>query len=130
VLWDNIFNKLVSFDCRNICVCGVFNAVWYGTEQRSVGISNSQVGSTAFNHFIDRNFLVDLPLHGRNYTWFRGDGKSMSHIDHFLLSDSWCLTWPSCSQIASTRGLSDHCPLVLCVDEENWGPKPLRMLKC
>jgi len=28
------------------------------------------------------------------------------------------------------HGLSDHCPLVLFVDEENWGPRPLRMLKC
>ncbi|CAJ2678702.1 unnamed protein product [Trifolium pratense] len=28
------------------------------------------------------------------------------------------------------RGLSDHCPLVLATDEEDWGPRPLRMLKC
>ncbi|CAJ2670936.1 unnamed protein product [Trifolium pratense] len=28
------------------------------------------------------------------------------------------------------RGLSDHCPLVLAADEEDWGPRPLRMLKC
>ncbi|CAJ2669290.1 unnamed protein product [Trifolium pratense] len=28
------------------------------------------------------------------------------------------------------RGLSDHCPLVLVADEEDWGPRPSRMLKC
>ncbi|PNX67898.1 cysteine-rich receptor-like protein kinase, partial [Trifolium pratense] len=28
------------------------------------------------------------------------------------------------------RGLSNHCPLVLAADEEDWGPRPLRMLKC
>ena len=28
------------------------------------------------------------------------------------------------------RVLSDHCPLLLFVDEENWGPRPSRMLKC
>jgi len=55
---------------------------------------------------------------------------NLSHIDRFSLSDRWCLTWPNCLQLASTRGLSDHCPLVLSIDEENWGPKPLRMLKC
>ncbi|GAU23538.1 hypothetical protein TSUD_40160, partial [Trifolium subterraneum] len=31
---------------------------------------------------------------------------------------------------AKLRGLSDHCPLLLSVDEENWGPRPVRMLKC
>ncbi|PNX65585.1 cysteine-rich receptor-like protein kinase, partial [Trifolium pratense] len=28
------------------------------------------------------------------------------------------------------RGLSDHCPLVLYANEEDWGPRPSRMLKC
>lgn len=28
------------------------------------------------------------------------------------------------------RGLSDHVPLMLQIDEVNWGPRPLRMLKC
>ncbi|MCI81725.1 endonuclease/exonuclease/phosphatase family protein, partial [Trifolium medium] len=32
--------------------------------------------------------------------------------------------------MAQLRGLSYHCPLVLVASEENWGPRPLRMLKC
>ncbi|GAU35134.1 hypothetical protein TSUD_394590 [Trifolium subterraneum] len=32
--------------------------------------------------------------------------------------------------MAQLRGLSDHCPLVLTTKEENWGPRPSRMLKC
>ncbi|MCI40567.1 cysteine-rich receptor-like protein kinase, partial [Trifolium medium] len=31
---------------------------------------------------------------------------------------------------AQLRGLSDHCPLVLSANEDNWGPRPARMLKC
>jgi len=54
----------------------------------------------------------------------------MSRIDRFLLSDRWCQTWPNCFQMAMSRGLSDHCPLVLSIDVENWGPKPMRQLKC
>ena len=73
---------------------------------------------------------MEFPLQGRKFTWFRGDGKSMSHIDHFLLSKSWRVTWPNCVQLAMSRGLSNHCPLVLSIDDENWGPCPLRMLKC
>ncbi|GAU40603.1 hypothetical protein TSUD_28090 [Trifolium subterraneum] len=54
----------------------------------------------------------------------------MSRLDRFLLSEELCLTWPNCIQEAHLRGLSDHCPLILEVDEENWGPRPSRMLKC
>lgn len=48
----------------------------------------------------------------------------------FLLPEKWCEAWPNCIQVAYQRGLSDHVPLVLIVDEANWGPRPLRMLKC
>jgi len=27
-------------------------------------------------------------------------------------------------------GLSDHVPLMLHVDDTNWGPRPLRLMKC
>jgi len=66
----------------------------------------------------------------RNFTWFQGDGKSMSRIDRFLFSEGWCLTWPDYFKLALAHGLSDHCHLILSVDEENWGPRPVRMLKC
>jgi len=33
-------------------------------------------------------------------------------------------------QRALNCGLSDHCPILLSVDEVNWGPRPRRMLKC
>jgi hypothetical protein len=84
----------------------------------------------SFNRFIDENFLVDLPLSGRKFTWYKGDGLSMSRLDRFLLSEEWCLEWSGCQQVARLRGLSDHCALVLSESEENWGPKPSRMLKC
>jgi len=32
--------------------------------------------------------------------------------------------------VANQRGLSDHVHLVLTVDEDNWGPRPFRILKC
>ncbi|MCI78578.1 endonuclease/exonuclease/phosphatase family protein, partial [Trifolium medium] len=69
--------------------------------------------------FIEDNGLVDLPLSGRSFTWFNGDGLSMSRLDQFLLSEYWCLTWPNSMQMAQLRGLSDHCPILLSVDEEN-----------
>ncbi|GAU12549.1 hypothetical protein TSUD_182630 [Trifolium subterraneum] len=60
----------------------------------------------------------------------RGDDLSMSRLDKFLLSGEWCLTWPNCTQVAWMKGLSDHCPLILAANEEEWGPRPSRMLNC
>jgi len=75
-------------------------------------------------------FLEDLPIYGRLFTWYRGDGYSMSRLDRFLLSVNWCSVWPNSIQVANQQGLSDHVPLVLSVDEANRGPRPLHMLKC
>jgi len=78
----------------------------------------------------DNCVLIDLPLCGRKFTWFNWDGRSMSRLDRFLLSEEWCLFWPNCLRVANLRGLSDHCLIVLSVDEENCGPRPVRLLKC
>ncbi|MCI28325.1 cysteine-rich receptor-like protein kinase, partial [Trifolium medium] len=109
---------------------GDFNAVRCDEERRSVRQGVRYFDQGPFNQFIEDSGLVDLPLGGRKFTWFKGDGISMSRIDRFLLSEEWCLAWPNCMQMAQLRDLSDHCPLLLSVDEENWGPRPLRMLKC
>lgn len=129
-LWHNISSRLAALIGTNFCVCGDFNTIRSMEERRSVGTVSNHAGTASFNMFIDMNQLIDLPLRGHCFTWFRGDGKSMSRLDRFLLSEDWCISWPNCFQLASQRGLSDHCPIQLCSDEENWGPRPLRMLKC
>jgi hypothetical protein len=110
-------------------VCGDFNVVQGVEERRIVGSLSRVLGADLFNRFIYTDVLVDLPLLGRRFTWYRGDGHSMSHLDRFVLSENWCLQWPNCIQVAQLRGLSDHCAVVLSVDEQNWGPKPFHMLK-
>jgi len=88
------------------------------------------LGSETINSFIDDNVLFDLRLVGRSFTWYRGDGKSMIGLNIFLLYNRWCSTWPKCIHVTQMRDLSDHSPIVLLVDEQNWGHKPFRMLKC
>jgi len=109
---------------------GDFNAIRTSGERRSRSVSSNNKDSAPFNQFIDGNFLIDLSLCGRNFTWYRGDGLSMSRLDRFLLLEVWISFFPNCIQAALPRGLSDHCPIVLTIDEKNWGPRPLRMLKC
>jgi hypothetical protein len=130
VLWDQLLQFVVNNGDANLCLCGDFNAVRSSEERRGRGYVFRQCDTKFFNNFIDDGALVDLPLCGRLFTWYRGDGVSMSRLDRFLLSYNWCLVWPNCIQVGNQRGLSDHVPLELYVDEDNWGPRPLRMLKC
>jgi len=129
-LWDRLSSMLQQLTGKCVCICGDFNALRSVEERRSLRVYSNVLDMAPFNRFIEENLLVDLPLCGRKFTWYKGDGSSMSRLDRFLLSEDWCLVWPSCLQVAHLRGLSDHCPLFLTVNEEDWGPRPSRMLKC
>jgi hypothetical protein len=72
-----------------VCVCGDFNEVRYAEERRSLRGDGAAVATQYFNVFITDNGLIDLPLCGRRFTWYKGDGSSMSRIDRFLLSEEW-----------------------------------------
>lgn len=54
--------------------------------------------SRAFNEFIEENNLVNLPLIGREYTWYKYGSTAMSRIDRFLLSENWLQNWGNLTQ--------------------------------
>ena len=87
-----------------MCIYGDFNTVRNGEERQPVRNDILSADYAPFNCFIDDNMLVDLPLHGQKYTWFKGDRKSMSRLDRFLRSEEWCLEWPNCVQVAFCVG--------------------------
>ncbi|XP_057453055.1 uncharacterized protein LOC130744910 [Lotus japonicus] len=114
------------------CVAGDFNAIRPVDERRGVAeMSNHILNEIAeFNSFIDNLEVMDIPIHGRKYTWFKPNGQSMSRLDRFLVSQGWASTWPHCFQVVLDRDISDHCPLLLRLVAQNWGPKPFRVLNC
>nr|KYP50790.1 hypothetical protein KK1_027354 [Cajanus cajan] len=83
-----------------------------------------------YNQFIEDVELIDLPLGGGKYTWFRPNGITTSRIDRFLVSHEWLTQWPHCSQKALQRDVSDHRPILLKDIRLDWGPKPFRSLNC
>ena len=129
-LWDSLSVRLHILSGRRVCVCGDFNEIRSADERRSGRGAGGVTVTQFFNWFIVDNGLIDLPLCGRKFTWYKRDGSCMSRINRFLLSEDWCAQWPNCFQVALLRGLSDHCPLQLLIDDEDWGPRPTRMLKC
>lgn len=88
LLWDTLTPRLQQLRGKKVCVCGDFNDVRSREEIRSVSVSHFFSDYTHFNLFIDDNFLLDLPLGGQKFTWFKKDGKSMSRLDRFFLSDN------------------------------------------
>jgi hypothetical protein len=109
VLWDSLSARLQTLEGRRVCVCGDFNAVRSVDERRSLGSGHRFLDHIPFNRFIEDNTLIDLPLSGRKFTWYKEDGLSVSRLDRFLLSEMWCLVWPNCMQVATMRGKRRIC---------------------
>jgi len=109
LLRDNITRNLSNyvgktFVCLRWLECGLWGG---GVVKWSVWTTIRLLGCSSFNRFIVDNYLVDLPLVGRSFTWYRRDGHLMSCLEKFMLSKNWCGKWPNCNQVAQTRSLSD-----------------------
>lgn len=100
LLWERLVPLVLNHGDINLCLCGDFNSVRNLEERRGRSSVFRQVDADVFNNFIVDSSLIDLPLCGRLFTWYRGDGVSMSRLDRFLLSKKWCTTWPNSIQIA------------------------------
>ncbi|XP_058782487.1 uncharacterized protein LOC131656963 [Vicia villosa] len=124
--WD----KLREFKNNNSkgswCIGGDFNSIT-SLEER-IGIFNCNYGReiSIFKKFIVDMELVDLPTIGGKFTWIKSNGKSMSRIDRFLLSDSLIEDWNVVGQYIGERDVSDHAPIWLTDNRKDWGPKPFK----
>lgn len=76
-----------------------------------------------FNDWINHHNLVDLPLHGVEFTWSNMQKDPViCHLDRFLVSTDWVDLFPDCIQRALARPISNHCSLMLETGLEDWGP--------
>ncbi|XP_058784900.1 uncharacterized protein LOC131659770 [Vicia villosa] len=123
-LWMNLL-KIVGGDGEWI-FGGDFNAVKTKEERRGCSVLDNRREWVEFSDFIDRSDLSDIPCRGKKFTWFSGDGKSKSRIDHFLVADATMDRWGVVGQFVDLRDISDHCPIWIMVEKSNWGPKPFR----
>lgn len=130
VLWRNV-EQWMNQD-KGICWClaGDFNAVRNKSERRGSAAYSTQAKNIAFDNFIEHNNLGDLPLIGREYTWYKRDASSMCRIDRFFLLEEWMQIWGNLTQHTSPRFVSDHCPLILKQSDADWGPRPFRVMDC
>ena len=87
-----------------------FNIIRYPCER--LGYSSFSPAMFDFSNFIENNFLVDLPLDGASFIWFRDfEPKSMSRIDRTLVSADWEDHFGNVPQRVLPRVISNHCSL-------------------
>ncbi|XP_058733436.1 uncharacterized protein LOC131605055 [Vicia villosa] len=70
--------------------------------------------------------LVDIPTIGGKFTWFNNNGKSMSRIDRFLLTESFIENWNIEGKFIGARDISDHAPIWIKNNRKDWGPKSFK----
>ncbi|GKV25907.1 hypothetical protein SLEP1_g35285 [Rubroshorea leprosula] len=123
-LWEELHNLILNRK-GNWCLGGDFNAVRSAGERAGCkGMSREMID---FDSFITESGLVDLPMVGRKYTWYNANGKYMSRIDRFLVSEEWLMRWCDVKQWGLERTVSDHCPILLKHERVDWGPKPFKI---
>lgn len=84
-LWDRLALVIDQLGDVSICILGDFNSI--RTSNERVGRSDNWGRShiRKFDDFITDSTLIDLPLHGRKFTWYKPDGSCKSRIDRILV---------------------------------------------
>lgn len=128
VLWDLISNIIAQQGDILICVVGDFNAVRSEEERRGRGSVVDLRDISKFNEFIELNNLIELPLGGRVFTWYRKDGTCKSKLDRFLVNEEWVNKWPNQAVKSIGRTFSDHCAIFTESTVKDWGPRPFKFI--
>ncbi|XP_058767480.1 uncharacterized protein LOC131641192 [Vicia villosa] len=126
VLWQVLLELKEKFNDGEWIIGVDFNSIKDRNERKGRMVSSNSNEMDEFKDFISESLLVDIPCKGKKFTWYSGDGGSRSRIDRFLISDKVVNDWGIVGQFVGDRDLSDHCPLWLEVDNNNWGPKPFK----
>ncbi|XP_023748817.1 uncharacterized protein LOC111897081 [Lactuca sativa] len=104
---------------------GDFNTV--RNKEERINSRFCHVFADDFNHFIYSNALTDLRMGGSKFTYFKPeDGGKLSKLDRFLVCDKFMDSFPGSAVTTLPRDLSDHCPIVMKTDCEDFGPRPFK----
>nr|GEX74003.1 RNA-directed DNA polymerase, eukaryota [Tanacetum cinerariifolium] len=110
MLWDYLSFVIRNWD-GEVVIMGDFNEVC-DISERFGSIFNKH-DAEAFNFFIVKACLVEVPLGGCSFTWCHKSAKKMSKLDRFLIFDNLMCSCPSISSTSLDRFLLDHRPIIM-----------------
>lgn len=72
-LWNDLKKAKANFGNGRWCFMGDFNAVSNRSKRKGFGNYNGTQEIREFRNFINEMELIDPPLLGRKFTWYRAD---------------------------------------------------------
>ncbi|KAJ9559912.1 hypothetical protein OSB04_005072 [Centaurea solstitialis] len=123
-LWNDLTALLKDHTEVIWVIMGDFNAVRFPEER--MGSVFDEKEASDFNSFISESGLLDVQFCGRRFTRSSKDGRKLSKLDRFLVSSNFFPIWNNPLVQVLPQTIADHCPLVLQVEDYNYGPKPFR----
>ncbi|KAL8483195.1 hypothetical protein ACS0TY_026027 [Phlomoides rotata] len=101
---------------KKICLAGDFNAVRFSNEMVGKNGSGNSKEMEIFDKFIGDSNLVDLPMIGRSFTWYRPDGSCKNRLGRIVVNEEWLVNNSNVHLKGIPRSVSDHyCPLILVI---------------
>ncbi|KAL8547927.1 hypothetical protein ACS0TY_007290 [Phlomoides rotata] len=85
-LWDTIKLVIEQNKEARICVVGDFNSIRANDERIGRGEEIIRRDIRVFDDFIVTSGMIDLPLLGQKFTWYKPDGTCKSKLDQILNS--------------------------------------------
>jgi hypothetical protein len=127
-LWEDLLEIKQLFTGGKCCLRGDFNAILHSSERKGASVDSRQGERMMFNRFVEEMEMIDVPVLGKKVSWVSADGKSMSRLDRFILSDGFITKFGIIGQWIGNRNIFDHCPIWLYASAKNWDPKPFRAI--
>lgn len=122
-LWNDLLEANSRYSNGEWCMDEDFNSISDRRERKGCSQQFRNSGITYFVGYLEESNLVDVPTKGKMFSWFGGEGKTMSRLDQFLVSKNMIKSLDIVGQKMGNRDISDHCPVWLMKDKSNWGPK-------
>jgi exonuclease III len=99
---------------------GDFNLIFKDEDKNNANCNRAMMGR--FKRLIDDLALKEIPLHGRHFTWSNHqEFPTLVKLDRVLCTVDWEVIFPNCLLQSMATNDSDHCPLVLGLEDNHLG---------
>jgi exonuclease III len=103
-------------------LAGDFNMIYSSEVKNNNNVNRAMMG--CFRRFVNEMELMEIPLIGRRYTWSNErDSPTLVKLDRVLCTTDWEDIYPDCVLHSHATEMSDHCPLILGLQDGVQGKK-------
>lgn len=103
-------------------ITGDFNLIYRAADKNNSNIDRAMMGR--FRRTLNNLCLKESELLGRRFTWSNERASpTLVRLDRVFFDDSWETIFPNHLLQSSAAGVSDHCPLILSLNNNFMGKR-------